>query len=43
MLYNTRNGLFAAGDHKVKKSPHWRANCALGHLKQATLFKFSLF
>ena len=28
---------FAAGDHMVQKPPNWRANCALGHLKQSNL------
>ena len=36
------NGPFAAGDHIVQKPPHWRANCALGHIKQRK-FKFGCF
>ena len=35
-------GPFAAGDHMVQKPPYWRANCALGHLKQRK-FKLSCF
>ena len=31
------NGSFAAGDHMVQKPPFWRANCALGRLKQSNL------
>ena len=37
------NGPFAAADHMVQKPPYWRANRAMGHLKEATKFKFSLF
>ena len=31
------SGPFPASDHMVQEPPGWRANCALGHLKQSSL------
>ena len=39
----TLNGPFAAGDHMVQKRPYWRANWALGHLRQSSKIFFVLY